>query len=99
MFCRNRRSLIVPPHSRTLEQRSFIMPVGTKTWKDVNWDGRGHRSIIIIDQGTICHYMYPSMVSVGGLMHAARSWDDWGCKTYADQGSYQDIVWRKFWVS
>jgi hypothetical protein len=32
-------------------------------------------------------------------MHAACSGDDWGCKTYVDHGSYQDVVWRKFWVS
>jgi hypothetical protein len=98
MFCRNRHSLLVPPF-RTLEQRPFIMPIGTKTWKDVDWDGHGHRSIINTDLGTICHYMYPGMVSVIDLMRAAGSWDDWGCKTYADQGSCQDAVWRKFWVS
>jgi hypothetical protein len=67
--------LSVPP-SRTLEQRSFIMLVGTKTWKDIDWDGRDHRSIINIDLGTICRYMYLGMVSVGGLMHATRSWND-----------------------
>jgi hypothetical protein len=98
MFCRNRCSLIVPP-SRTLEQQPFIMPVGTKTWKDVDWDGHGHCSIINTYLGTICHYMYLGMVSMGGLMRAARSWDDWGCKTYVDQGSCQDAVWRMFWVS
>jgi hypothetical protein len=75
MFYRNRRSLIVPP-SKTLKQRSFIMSVGTKTWKDVNWDGCDHRSIINTDLGTICHYMYPGMVSVGNLMRAAHSWND-----------------------
>jgi hypothetical protein len=95
MFCRNQRSLIVPP-SRTLEQWLFIMPVGTKTWKDADWDGRGHRSIINTDLGTIYHYMYPGMVSVGGLMRAACSWDNWGHKTYADQCSHQDAIWRKF---
>jgi hypothetical protein len=73
MFCRNRCSLIVPPPFKTLEQRSFIMSVGTKTWKDVDWDGRDHRSIINTDLGTICHYMYPGMVYVGSLMHATRS--------------------------
>jgi hypothetical protein len=98
MFCRNQRSHIVPP-SRTLEQRSFIMSVGTKTWKVVDWDGHGQRSIINTDLGTIYCYMYPGMVSVGSLMRAPRSWDDWGCKTYADQGSCQDAVWRKFWFS
>jgi hypothetical protein len=72
MFCKNRHSLIVPP-SRTLEKWSFIMPVGTKTWKDVDCDGRGHRSIINTDLGTICRYMHAVMVSVGGLMRAACS--------------------------
>jgi hypothetical protein len=75
------------------------MPVGTKTWKDIDWDGRGYRSIINTDLGTIYRYMYPGMVFVGGLMRAARSWDDWRRKTYADQDSCQDAVWRKFWVS
>jgi hypothetical protein len=50
--------------------------VGTKTCKDIDWDSHGHRSIINTDLGAICHYMYPSMVSVGGLMRAAHSWDD-----------------------
>jgi hypothetical protein len=98
MFSRNQCSLIVPP-SRTLEQQSFIMPVGTKIYKDVDWDGHGHHSIINTDLGTICRYMYPGMVSVGGLMRAAHCRDNWGCKTYADQGSCHDAVWRKFWVS
>jgi hypothetical protein len=35
--------------------------------------------------------MYLGMVSMGGLMRVARSWDDWGRKTYADQGSCQDV--------
>jgi hypothetical protein len=84
---------------RTLEQRSVIMPVGTRIWKNIDWDGWGHRGIINTDLGSIYHYMYPGMVSVGGLMCDARSRDDWGRKTYADQGSCQDAVWRKFWVS
>jgi hypothetical protein len=75
------------------------MPVGTRIWKDVGWDGQGHRGVINMDMGSICLYMYPGMVFVGGLMRATRSWDDWGRKTYADQGSYQDAIWRKFWVS
>jgi hypothetical protein len=75
MFCINRCSLTVPP-SRTLEQRPFIMLVGTKTWKDIDWDDHVHRSIINTDLGTICRYMYPDMVSVGGLMRAARSWEN-----------------------
>jgi hypothetical protein len=75
------------------------MPVGTMIWKDVDWDGRGRRGGINMDLGSICRYMYLGMVSVGSLMRAARSRDDWGHKTYADQGSYQDAVWRKFWVS
>jgi hypothetical protein len=62
--------------SRTLEQWLFITSVGTRTWKDVDWDGRGHRSIINTDLGTICRYMYPVMVSMGGLLHAARSRED-----------------------
>jgi hypothetical protein len=59
----------------------------------------GRRGVINTDLGSICHYMYPGMVFVGGLMRAARSWDDWGRNMYADQGSCQDAVWRKFWVS
>jgi hypothetical protein len=75
------------------------MPVGTRIWKDVEWDGWGRRGVINTDLGSICRYMYPGMVSVGGLMRATRFWDDWGRKTYADQGSCQDAVWRKLWVS
>jgi hypothetical protein len=73
MFRRNRCSLIAPPPSRTLEQQPFIMPVGSKTWKDINWDGRGHRGIINTDLGNICRYMYLGMVSVDGLMRAVCS--------------------------
>jgi hypothetical protein len=98
MVCRNRRSLIVPP-SRTLEQWLFIMPVGTKNRKDVDCDDRGHHSIINTDLGTICRYMYPGMIFVGGLMRATRSLDNWGRKTYANQGSCQDAIWRKFLMS
>jgi hypothetical protein len=72
MLCRNRRSLIVPP-SRTLEQRPIIMPVGTRIWKDIKWDGWGRRGIINTDLSSIYRYMYPGMVFVGGLMRAARS--------------------------
>jgi hypothetical protein len=54
--------------------------------------------VINTDLGSIYCYMYPGIVSVGGLMCAAHSWDDWGRKTYTDQGSCQDAVWRKFWV-
>jgi hypothetical protein len=80
----NQRSLIAPPPlSRTLDQWSVIMLVGTRIWKD----GRGRRGIINTDLGTICRYMYPGMVSMGAFMRVARSWDDWGRKTYADQGS------------
>jgi hypothetical protein len=68
------------------------MSVGARIWKDIDWDGRGCRGVINTDMGSICRYMYLGMVSVGGLMRAARSWDDWGCKTYADQGSCQDAV-------
>jgi hypothetical protein len=82
-----------------MEQRPVIMPVGTKIRKDVDWDGRGRRGVINMDLGSICRYMYPGMVSMGGLMRVACSWDDWGRKTYADQSSCQDAVWRKFWVS
>jgi hypothetical protein len=42
--------------------------------------------IINTDLGSICRYN-PGMVSVGGLMRAARSSDNWGRKTYADQCS------------
>jgi hypothetical protein len=77
----------------------IIMSVGTRSWKDVGWDGRGCRGVINTDLGSIYRYMYLGMVSVGSLMCVARSWDDWGCKTYVDHGSCQDVVWRKFWVS
>jgi hypothetical protein len=60
------------------------MPVGTRIWKDDDWDGRGRRGIINTDLDSICRYMYPDMVSMGGFMRAARSWDDWGRKTYTD---------------
>jgi hypothetical protein len=71
----NRASLIVPP-SRTLEQQLVIMPVSTRTWKDISWDGRGCCGIINTDLGSICCYMYLGMVSVDGPMRVARSWDD-----------------------
>jgi hypothetical protein len=32
-------------------------------------------------------------------MRATRSLDDWGRKTYANQGSCQDAIWRKFLMS
>jgi hypothetical protein len=80
----------------TLEQRPVIMPVGTRIWKDIGRDGRGRRGIINMDLGSICHYMYPGLVFVGGFMRVAHSWNDWGCKTYVDQGSCQDVVQRKF---
>jgi hypothetical protein len=79
-----------------MEQWPVIMSVGTRSWKDVDWDGRGRRGIITTDLGRICCYMYLDMVSLGGLMYAAHSWDDWRCKMYVDQGSCQDVVWRKF---
>jgi hypothetical protein len=63
------------------------MLVGTRIWKDMDWDGRGCHGIINTDLGSICRYMYQGMVSVGGLICAACSSDDWGRKTYADQGS------------
>jgi hypothetical protein len=42
------------------------MLVGTRIWKDIDWDFRGHHGIINTDLDSICRYMYPDMVSVGG---------------------------------
>jgi hypothetical protein len=78
-----------------LEQRLVIMLVGTKIWKDVNWDGQGRRGVINMDLDSICCYMYLGIVSVGGLMCAAHSWDDWGRKTYANQEVLGELI---FWM-
>jgi arginine decarboxylase-like protein len=38
--------------------------VGTRQCEDVDWDGRGHRSLVNTELGIIYRFMYPGMVSV-----------------------------------
>jgi hypothetical protein len=46
-----------------------------------------------------CHLLYSGMVTVGGQRVAARSWTYWAFKPYADQGTFQNVVVKMFWVS
>jgi hypothetical protein len=86
-------SYLPTPLAMTFEQWPIIRKVGTRLWEDVNWDAQGHRSIINTKLGTICQFMYRNMVSVHSQMRVTCSKDDWGCKLYADQGSFQTAVW------
>jgi hypothetical protein len=43
-----------------------IHPVGKRQWEDINWNGEGHHSCIIMELGTYCLLLYPGMVTVGG---------------------------------
>jgi hypothetical protein len=76
-----------------------IHPVGDRLWEDINWDGEGHHTYINAELGTFCRLLYPDMVTVGGQLHAAHTWDHWALKTYANQGTCQDGIAHMFWVS
>jgi hypothetical protein len=39
------------------------------------------------------------MVTVGSRRVAASSWTHWGLRQYVNQGSFQDVVAKMFWVS
>jgi hypothetical protein len=74
----------------------MIHPVGDYSWEDVNWNGEGHRTYINVELEAFCRLLYPDMVTVGGQLQAARTWDHWALKMYADQGSCQDDVAHMF---
>jgi hypothetical protein len=76
-----------------------IHPVGEHQWEDVNWDSEGHRTCINMELGTFCRLLYPGMVILGTRQQAARTWDHWSWKPYADHGTCQDGMAHMFWES
>jgi hypothetical protein len=63
---------LVPP-TRTWEQRPIIRPVGVHDLEDVKWNGKGHRTVVNMELGTMCRYLYSVMVFVHGCEEVARS--------------------------
>jgi hypothetical protein len=35
--------------------------VGDHGWEDVNWNGEGHRTVVNIELGTMCWYLYQGL--------------------------------------
>jgi hypothetical protein len=97
-LCRLWRSLLAPS-AQSLEDRTVIHPVGERQWKDINWNGQGHRSCANMELGTFCQLLYPDMVHVGDRWEVAHSWTHWALRQYVDQGSFQNVVKKMFWVS
>jgi hypothetical protein len=48
---------------KALEQRKIIEPLGTKAWKEIGWDGMGHRTPVLTELGVCLRYYYPMMVT------------------------------------
>jgi hypothetical protein len=76
-----------------------IHGVGERQWDNVNWNGQGHRTYVNTELETFCRLLYLGMVPVGGRRVAARSWTHLALRQYIDQGSFQDVVVKMFWVS
>jgi hypothetical protein len=97
-ICRFRRSLTMRPY-KTLEQRKIIEPMGTRVWKEIGWDGMGHRTPVLTELGICLRYYYPTMVTEGGREIAAHYWVHWNLKSYGNDKTHADAVWDAFWVS
>jgi hypothetical protein len=70
-----------------------------KSWEDIKWDREGHRTCVNHELGTFYRLLYSGMVTVGGRRVAASFWTHWGLRQYVDQGTFQDVVAKMFWVS
>jgi hypothetical protein len=77
----------------------MIHLVGERRWEDVNWNDQGHRTCFNIELGTFCRLLYPGMVHVGSRGEVAHLWTHKALRQYADQGSFQDVMVKIFWVS
>jgi hypothetical protein len=51
---------------KALEQHKIIEPTGTRAWKEIGWDGMGHRTPVLTELGIYLRYYYPTMVIEGG---------------------------------
>ena len=97
-FCRFRRSLRVPP-TQPLDQRRVINPAGERSWVEVAWSGKGHRTPVNTVLGSIARFHYPGVVQLNGAEIGAYHWAHWGLKPYGPDRTHQDAVWSSFWVS
>jgi hypothetical protein len=60
--------------SKPFDQRRVIELKGTRAWKEVSWDGTGHRTLVLIEVGICLRFAYPAMVTEGGQEIAAHYW-------------------------
>jgi hypothetical protein len=84
---------------KALEQWKIIEPTGTRAWKEIGWDGMGHRTPVPTELGIYLRYYYPAMVTEGDREIAAHYWVHWNLKSYGNDKTHVDAMWDAFWVS
>jgi hypothetical protein len=94
-ICRFRRSLTMRPY-KALEQQKIIEPTRTRAWKEIGWDGMGHRTPVLIELGICLHYYYLAMVIEGSREIAAHYWVHWNLKSYGNDKTHVDAMWDAF---
>ncbi|WVZ90632.1 hypothetical protein U9M48_036917 [Paspalum notatum var. saurae] len=96
---RTRKSHYVhPPPIPAPADRKLIRPIGDSQWKDVTWDGTGHRRTPNGLLGNIIRVNNPGVVEMNGETIPVTTWKHFALAppTY---GSAQGLVRHKFWVT
>jgi hypothetical protein len=84
---------------KALKQQKIIEPTGTRVWKEIGWDGMGHRTTVLTELGIYLRYYYPVTVTEGGREITAHYWVHWNLKSYRNDKTHADAMWDAFWVS
>ncbi|WVZ93898.1 hypothetical protein U9M48_039849 [Paspalum notatum var. saurae] len=101
---RFRKTVSIQPRCNPTD-RSVIVAVGDRSWREVGWSGVGHRTPVNSALGAFCRFYYPGMVTLpNGDRVAAHKWSHWGLKEHVE-GQAQDVgggtcvgaVWKGFW--
>jgi hypothetical protein len=78
--------------SKPFDQRRVIELKGTRAWKEVSWDGIGHRTPVLTELGICLRFAYPAMVIEGGQEIAAHYWAHWDLKPYGNDDTHKQSV-------
>jgi hypothetical protein len=77
---------------KALKQQEIIEPTGTRAWKEIGWDGMGHRTLVLTELGICLRYYYPAMVTQGDWEIAAHYWVHCNLKLYGNDKTHADAV-------
>ncbi|WVZ63798.1 hypothetical protein U9M48_013403 [Paspalum notatum var. saurae] len=86
--------------------RSAIVLVGDRSWREVGWSRVGHRTPVNSALGAFCHFYCPGIVTLPNRDRvAAHKWSHWGLKEHVEGhaqdvggGTCQGAVWKGFWA-